>query len=48
MKMTIDQLQQSIAKNKNTEELLSSVKQIETTLNTIQDENARQLLHTKL
>ncbi|SFQ10794.1 hypothetical protein SAMN05421670_0961 [Psychrobacillus psychrotolerans] len=48
VKMTIDQLQQSIAKNKNTEELLSSVKQIETTVNTIQDENARQLLHIKL
>ncbi|SES44402.1 hypothetical protein [Psychrobacillus sp. OK032] len=48
VKMAIEQLQQSIAKNKNTEELLSSVMQMETTVNAIQDENARQLLLTKL
>ena len=47
-KMAFDQLYQSIGNNKNKEELLLIVKQIESTLNKIQDENARKLLHTKL
>nr|WP_249365686.1 hypothetical protein [Cytobacillus citreus] len=48
VKMEIDQLHQSIANNKNKEELLLTVKEIESTVNKIHDEKARQLLHTKL
>lgn len=48
VKMAIDQLQQSIANNKNTEELLFTIKQIESSANEIQDQKARQLVYTKL
>ena len=47
-KIEIDQLRQSIANNKTKEELLLNAKQIQATVNKIQDENARQLLLTKL
>jgi len=47
-KMELDQLQSSIAKNKTKEELLLTVKQIEATVNNLQDENAKNLLITKL
>ncbi|SES44396.1 hypothetical protein [Psychrobacillus sp. OK032] len=47
-KIEIDQFQRSIANNKTKEELLLTAKQIQATVNKIQDENARQLLLTKL
>jgi len=48
LKMEIDQLDQSIADNKNKEELLLTAKQIELATDKVSDENVRQLLHTKL
>ncbi len=47
-RIEIDQFQQSIANNKTKEELLLTAKQIQATVNKIQEENGRQLLLTKL
>lgn len=47
-KIAIGNLQQSIANNKSKEELLLSVKQIESSINQIHDENTRKQLKTKL
>ena len=48
VKMEIDQLHKSIAINENKEELLLTVKQIESNANEIQDQKVRQSVYTKL